>query len=278
LDFWPTILGIRPTIALVTLYLGTALGIGMLYWSCLKAGGQFQVSSENVHMIARYFPSILGTANVILFRQTVREFIRMTPYVNMADQVDRYGLGAIPWESVSGAFFPWQDITISHRPMSMLSLLCQIGASFIVSLKVVLFATVKHANGSWSLTVRVYPALILILGHCIMAGYTLLVSYLYKGKSTGLRWDPTSIADYVALFAKCNAMKYFEPLELRHERSARDLISPGQRFRLGYWNKETRDREDPTRTIKEKVYGIGIGFNAEGGKRSLIRCLLLLLC
>lgn len=65
----------------MTLYLGTALGIGMLYWSCLKAGGQFQVSSENVHMIARYFPSILGTANVILFRQTVREFIRMTPYV-----------------------------------------------------------------------------------------------------------------------------------------------------------------------------------------------------
>jgi hypothetical protein len=88
---------------------------------------------------------------------------------------------------------------------------------------------------------------------------------LYKGKSTGLRWDPTSVADYVALFAKCNAMKYFELLELRHERSAKDLISPDQRFRLGYWNKETRDREDPTRTIKEKVYGIGIGFNAEKG-------------
>ena len=95
LKFWPTVLGICPTIALVTLYLGTALGIGMLYWSCRKVGGQFHVSSENVHMIARYFPSILGTANVILFRQTVQEFIRMTPYVNMADQGDRPGIGAI---------------------------------------------------------------------------------------------------------------------------------------------------------------------------------------
>jgi hypothetical protein len=76
----------------------------------------------------------------------------------------------------------------------------------------------------------------------------------------------------VALFAKCNALKYFELLELRHERSARDLISPVQRFRLGYWTKETRDHEDPTRTVKEKVYGIGIGFNAEKGKPSLIRC------
>jgi hypothetical protein len=43
--------------------------MGIMLW---RAGTsqQFYISSENVHMIARYFPSIVGTATVLLFQQT----------------------------------------------------------------------------------------------------------------------------------------------------------------------------------------------------------------
>jgi len=244
----------------VLLYFSTAIGIGVLYW---RAGvdRQFHVSSENVHIIARYFPSILGTVTVLLFRQTIREFIRMTPYVNMADQSGRKGRGAIPWRSVSGAFFPWQDITTARGLIPVLSLLCQFIATFIVSLKVALFATVEQ-EGTWTLTIRAYPAFFLVGGYVIMAAYTIFVALHFRGKSTGLKWDPISIADYVALFANCNALGYFELLELRHERSARDLVAEQQDFRLGYWNKKTtHDPTDPPET----VYGIGIRFSAEQG-------------
>jgi Protein of unknown function (DUF3433) len=215
-------------------------------------------------MIARYFPSVLGTITVLLFRQTIREFIRMTPYVNMADQKRRKGRGAIHSRSVSGAFFPWQDITTTRGLIPVLSLLCQFMATFIVSLKVALFATVQQ-KGTWTLTIRAYPAIILCGGYIIMAAYTCFIAFHFRGKSTGLRWDPISIADFVALFANCNAVRYFELLELRHERSARDLVSGQQDFRLGYWEKCTQDPTNPTKTTTEIVYGIGIGFDAGKG-------------
>ena len=125
----------------------------------------------------------------------------MTPYVNMADQSGQANRGEIASRSVSGAFFPWQDLTVTKDFTSLVSLVCQILASFIVSLKVALFATLKtgDAHGShWTLTVRFYPAMFLIAGHVMMALYTLFVAWRLKGKSTGLRWDPVSIADYAA--------------------------------------------------------------------------------
>jgi len=128
-----------------------------------------------------------------------------------------------------------------------------------VSLKVALLATTlrpatpdKGAN--WTLTLRTYPALALIGGYILMATYTAFIGFQLKGKSTGLKWDPVSIADFISLFAKCNALKYFEPLELRHETTAKQAMSMHQRFRLGYWMK--RSEGSPPET----VYGIGVCF------------------
>ncbi len=183
----------------------------------------------------------------------------MRPYIAMADQNGVLTPGAVPWRSVSGGFFPWQDVFVTPGLTSWLSLFCQFIASFIVSLKVALLATTLHPktpekDANWTLTLRTYPALALIGGYILMATYTAIIGLQLKGTSTGLKWDPVSIADFISLFAKCNALKYFEPLELRHETKAKQAMSMDQRFRLGYWVKRSED------SPPEVVYGIGVGF------------------
>jgi hypothetical protein len=255
LNFRPTILTTKSTLLLSALYLAVAAGVGVLWW---RAGvdHQFHISSENVHMIARYFPAIIGTITVLLFQQTVREFLRIKPFISMADQKGKPIPGSIPWKSVSGGFFPWQDIFITPGFSSFLSLTMQFLVSFVVSMKVALLATQIH-NDAWTLTVRTIPAAALVGGYVTMACYTTFITIKLAGKSTGLKWDPVSIADFVALFSKCNAKEYFEPLELRHDVKAKHAMSDEQWFRLGYWDKrKTRDENE----APEIVYGIGVAF------------------
>ena len=246
------------TIFLTVLYLGTIVAIVALWFSA-GTDGQYHLSSENVRMISRYFPSALGTLNVILFRQLVREYIRMKPFIAMADQPESISTGQIPSKSVSGAFFPWQDITVSRGAMTIVSLLCQIITSFIVSLKVALLASgpaqVKGSGdqkvADWTLTLRVWPAFFLIIGHTVMTAYVLWIAHIHRNKSTGLRWDPVTIVDFAALFSQCDVAEYFKDLELRHNRKARDVLSDAHRFRLGYWKKSSPGSRE------RLVYGIG---------------------
>ncbi|OCL11820.1 hypothetical protein AOQ84DRAFT_386557 [Glonium stellatum] len=264
LKFWPTVLQVKAVISLVLLYAVTAIAIGVLMWRSIEnPNHNFHLSSENVHMISRYFPSVVGTATVLLFRQTVREALRMVPYVSMADQKDGVRIGSEPWKGVGGEWFPWQSITTTPKSfMSVFSLMCQFMASFIVSFKVALFASTEHVDDDtnenyWVLTVRLYPAAVLILGYIMMIVYTLYVSFHFSGKSTGLKWDPVSIADYASLFAQCNALPYFAPLELQHDLRPKHVMVPDRLFRLGYW---TRVRGDPQE--RDVVYGIGVGLSA----------------
>ena len=247
----------------------TGTAIGLLMWKAIHNGNYaFRLSSENVHMISRFFPSIVGTVTVLFFRQTVREALRMEPFVSMADQFGEETAGSEPWIGVGGAWFPWQSITTTPNSIiSFFSLVCQFVVSFIVSLKVALFASAQYVDNDthepyWILTVRLYPAVVLIAGYIMMIVYTLYISCHFYGKSTGLKWDPVSIADYAALFAHCNALQYFAPLELRHHLRPKHVMVPNRFFRLGYW---TRQWENSTET--DVVYGIGVGFSAYEGMR-----------
>src|SRR5436305_9679892 len=164
----------------------------------------------------------------------------MRPYIAMSDQKGMLTPGAEPWRSVSGGFFPWQDVFVTPGFASWFSLFCQFIASFVVSLKVALLATTLQPktldrDAHWILTMRTYPAIALIGGYLMMAAYTAFIGFKLAGTTTGLKWDPVTIADFIALFAKCNALKYFEPLELRHETTAKQAMSMNARFRLGYW-------------------------------------------
>lgn len=66
---------------------------------------------------------------------------------------------------------------------------------------------------------------------------------LYKMwySKTGLKWDPVSIVDLLALFHGSNVLSDFEDLEFEPGRTASDLLSD-KHYRLGYWEKGV-DRE-----------------------------------
>lgn len=270
LKYWPVVLQWQSMTLICLLYITTIVTIVLLYWSAGKnPESAFRLSSDNVHEISRYFPSIIGTLNVLLFRWTVREFLRMTPYVNMADQEKRFRWGtpakkeaggAEPFKSVGGAWFPWQSVTVTPGAMSIFALICQIVASFIVSFKVALFASTL-VDDHWILTPRFWPSAVLVLGHTMMILFILFVAFQYAGKSTGLKWDPVSIADYAALFAHCNALPYFEPLELRHETRPKDIMASGILFRLGYWTRIMGDSTQGS-VNPDEVYGVGVTFSA----------------
>ena len=183
--------------------------------------------------------------------------------------------GAVAYKSVGGAWFPWQSVMITPGFMSFFALFCQVFASFIVSLKTALFAStqvIHMVDGKsvavWILTPRFWPSFFLVLGHLLMISFTLLTAFLLRGKSTGLKWDPVSIADYVALFrifSRCSALPSFAGLELEHDAPPKKAMDSTTLFRLGYWEKKISPSAGGVST--ERLYGIGV-INEGTGKSS----------
>ena len=223
----------------------------------------FVVSSENVHLVARYGPSLTATITSLLFRQTVRDITRMRPYFHMADNNGRLGR-ATSKQSVGGSYFPFQDITlvpISGRWFCLW--LVNVIVTTLVGAKSVLLGTVQDGM-QWKVSVRPGAAVFLIVGYSLMAIVNIAATLAWWGRCTGLKWDPVSLADYAALFARSNSLDCFDKLEhdgSKHSwwdggnRRAWRRIPDHLRFRLGYWKSTARDSSGEVCT--EIVYGIG---------------------
>ena len=186
----------------------------------------FIVSSENVHLVARYGPSLTATITSLLFRQTVRDITRMRPYFHMADHHGRRGQ-AFSKQSVGGSYFPFQDITLvplSFRWFCLWSV--NIIVTTLVSAKSVLLGTVQDGM-QWKVSVRPVAAVFLIVGYSLMAFVNIAVTLTWWGRSTGLKWDPVSLADYAALFARSNCLDCFD--KLQHDGSRQSWWNGGIR-------------------------------------------------
>jgi len=266
LSFRPTLLQTKWTITLAILYLAIAAAIyGLLRAS--EPDYLFTVSNENVHLIARYGPGLTATVTVLLFRQTVRDAIRMKPFFEMADQKATMTQGANPWKSVAGAYFPFTAPLLTPSSFIYLFLFfVQVVVSFLVAFKSILLGT-EQSGSIWKVTIRTSAAVYLIAGYGLMALVNFVIIIWAWSRSSGLRWDPVSLADYFALFARCNALNSFDKLEqdwgigkfvLKNKHGAARLISSQTTscFRIGYWVSRTRTQAQDLKS--EIVYGIGI--------------------
>lgn len=56
------------------------------------------------------------------------------------------------------------------------------------------------------------------------------------GRPTGLRWDPVSIADQIALFYGSNILQGFRGLDLADQKEMKSRLKD-RRYLLGYWLK-----------------------------------------
>lgn len=251
------------TATLAIFYLAIAAAIyGLLRAS--EPDYLFTVSNENVHLIARYAPGLTATVTVLLFRQTVRDAIRMKPFFEMADQKATLTQGATARKSVAGAYFPFQGLFIT--PPSFIYLFfyaVQFAVTFLVAAKSVLLGT-EQSGSIWKVTIRTSAAIYLIAGYGLMALVNFVIIAWAWSRSTGLKWDPVSLADYFSLFARCNALDSFAMLEYNCQNG--NLRSPwgyraaalmsGSCFRIGYWISRTRNQAHELKS--EIVYGIGV--------------------
>ena len=260
--FRPIVLQTKWVFVLMMVYLAIGGGIAALLFT---SGGDrtFSVSCENVHLVASYGPGLTATITVLLFRQTIRDVFRMKPFFAMADQKGKITKGASPAECIAGAFFPWTDLVlIPTSSLDWCRSLSDAPVSFLVAAKTVLLDT-QQIGSDWIVTVRTGPAYFLIVSYTIMALVNLVIIVWAWSLSTGLKWDPVSIADYIALFARGNALGCFSDLEYSRvhgfgnakKNRASSIMARRLRFRIGYWETKTQN-PDGTKS-RSVIYGIG---------------------
>jgi hypothetical protein len=116
---------------------------------------------------------------------------------------------------------------------------------FLVPLKSSFLQILVDNNPDSGWRVTVYPE----IGHALVAIYSVLIflTILMLARlwnyDTGLKWDPVSIADQVALVQRSNLLDMYDGLEFATQyKCAEELRERGPRFgtlRLGYWRHRT---------------------------------------
>lgn len=107
-------------------------------------------------------------------------------------------------------------------------------SDFIIPFKSSILNTSDYQTSGWKTWVAfeyLYPLLaiygVLIIYLCVLLGYT------WKWK-TGLRWNPVSIADNLALFRHSDFLEDFKDLDMDDPACHRERFADSA-YRLGYW-------------------------------------------
>jgi hypothetical protein len=251
LDFRPTILRPYATIAICGTYIGLAVGLSLLA-ILPSAKIVHSIKRDEYYLAIRYGPGLVAAMSTFLFRSVAQEYMRMLPYINMADSGTRSGARY----TISARY--WPLLSNANTPGTLATSLLLRTSGILIAYKALLFDVVNKGN-LWEMRVHTGSAVPLVCYYAIMALYMLVLTVRMWSKSTGLRsdWDPQCLADIISLFA------YFN-LDLDNESSSQgDLLPPSindschnSNYRLGYWL-----RRDETSTCV--VYGIRMVSAAE---------------
>lgn len=135
---------------------------------------------------------------------------------------------------------------------------------FTVPLQSAMFQTRfygNETNHAWAWTAVRPVGWLLVVLYLLLVVALLLVVLRFRTRKTGLMWDPTSLADILALFHRSNIMNDFEGLEVT---TAEDAERVSKSYRLGYWTTSNQ-REETFYAIGED-HALVPRFAVEGGK------------
>jgi hypothetical protein len=255
LDFRPVILKRGVTIGLAMLYSAIITGIVfMTYYGNNSAN--YAVINPNIYFGARFGPSIIGTVTTVLVRSFLQEICRMLPYINMADP--RPGSRGQAWahRSVAALYYPTLG---TNTREGLILVLLQAVTTPLMALKLGLVEVLESTQG-WTVIIHPVISNILIAYYIIQILALVFVTVWLWNRDTGLRsdWDPTSLADIIALFQhfNVNPKLFAVPAGMpAHLLPLRDY-----QFRLGYWehtpDQRNGHREGLIRPYQKVVYGI----------------------
>lgn len=214
--------------------------------------GFFHVRTRG-YFAFRYTPGIIGTMTTIWWRPVTQSYNRLIPYVTMADssrdsKVDEHGQVIIGQQLNNldpSVFAPGGLIALArHGQGTTLSVtLTQVEILVLVPLKSGLLQMTQDEKG-WSLIVSPFMGMMIIAVYLCLAGTTLAVLVRLWDESTGLKWNPSSLAAQVGLLqysdihTGCDGMEFCDKWIV--SRRTWEWSQQLGNLRLGYWKNKNK--------------------------------------
>jgi hypothetical protein len=206
----------------------------------------FRIHTLRSHLAFRYVPVAVGTLTVMWWRAIMTALARMTQYISMAtpDKHENKGYRihrTLLNEYATTAFNPANVVGVA-RNGDWLLFICLVLQVMMMILLVPLkasFVLITADDDGWIVAVlpKVGYALISIYAFLIIATAYILVRLW--DRETGVKWDPVSIADQIALVQGSNIFPMLEGLEFATPKDCSNILAArSSRFgalRLGYW-------------------------------------------
>jgi len=241
LNFKPVMLRTTTLVAMLFFNILCFVGILLIIYEA-NAYGQYYSLYSNMRFVVRYVPTIVGTITTVLFRSMRDTMARIQPYISMAshprDEGSR-GSKSLGMLYTSELFWGQAKRRFHPRHQDWLRWAMFFGSilTFQISgYKAALFTASSNPNGTWVLTVHNYIAFVLLALYAVVITLTSMTLIKMVTHKTGLKWDPITIADQLALFHGSNTLQEFRALEQLHRQNSFDLLAD-KSFRLGYWTR-----------------------------------------
>ena len=244
LDFLP--------LALQTWYLALALAFFVICGSgAMIVVVLSQTSPERFHLqnatyqrLFAYSPMIAGSLTSLWWLSIVRTYWRILPYIAMAGVPigpDKSLKRIVASNNMALARYSARDST---RCKDWTTLLVDITQGMVVILLIpskAAFLQVEQTDKGWSVQVSFFFGCVAASLYILLISSTLFLLIQLRHITTGLKWDPASLASQFTLLTYFDPLNFFKGLEfewkLKETRRRTKIwgLSDYGALRLGYW-------------------------------------------
>ena len=195
----------------------------------------FNVLSQWGYFTIQILPVAIGTITASYLEGIARTLNRLTPFILCASSD-----GAIAGDTLLGQYFPSPSLLQAWNTRNLLLLSAWL--MFIIGSLIQAFkASLLNTTSDGMAIVALWALIPISAIYCLVVIFNITVIWwLRSKKSSGLRWDPVSIADHLMLFRHSNFLTYFEGTDMANRESMFETLKH-LRLRLGYWKRENGD-------------------------------------
>lgn len=239
LTFLPAIL--RP-ISMITLSILCLLMIAAIMFCAIYSTyhNGLVAWSEGIHG-GRYFvfgflPQILAACIFVYIQCVMAAITRIMPFTKMAmtdaeSRTNALFLGIYP----KGLFFPrWDGPFAIDLAMSFFWLII-----FTIPLQGCLFSVIPVEN-VWRWTAVQGIAWTLVAVYILILLATIVAGFFFFRRTTGLMWDPRSLADLLSLLPRSNSLKDYPGTDTMGSKQEIENRLALRSDRLGYWRTQNK--------------------------------------
>lgn len=227
LDFKPFML--RPWFLFSSLMFNIFI-LGLMVTLIFKP--RFRVLSQWGYFFVQIFPAVIGTITASFLHGITMNLSRLAPFMRCAAPS-----GSTAGRTILREYFPDPSIRDAFGAKNytlIFAWILFILGNFILGFKASLLNT-DMTDGYREAIVSTWALYPLIAIYSLVALFMLVVIIRMRAAgSTGLLWDPVSLADHLVLFRHSNILKHFERTDMATRESMFKVLREIP-LKLGYW-------------------------------------------